>query len=55
MYSRRADDPDTYRIRLGTLDGDPGRRAFGHFWVSEKAPWFEITDEIPQYPKDTIS
>jgi hypothetical protein len=53
--SRRADDPETCRIRLGTLDGDPGRRAFGHFWVSEKAPWFEITDDIPQHPKDTIS
>lgn len=42
------------RIRLGTLDGDPGRRAFAHFWVSEKAPWFEITGDLPQYPADTI-
>jgi hypothetical protein len=54
IYSRRADDPETFRIRLGTIDGDPGRRAFGHFWVSQKAPWFEICDELPQYPADTV-
>jgi hypothetical protein len=54
VYSRTAADPETFRIRLGTLDGDPARRAFGHFWVSEKASWFEICDEIPQYPADTI-
>jgi hypothetical protein len=54
IYSRRVDDPKTLRIRLGTLDGDPGRRAFGHFWVSQKAPWFEIGDALPQYPEDAI-
>ncbi len=54
IYSRRGDDSETFRIRLGTLDGDPGRRAFAHFWVSEKAPWFEICDELPQYPEGTI-
>jgi hypothetical protein len=55
VYSRRADDPETFRIRLGTLDGDPGRRAFAHFWVSEKAPWFEITGDLPRHPEDTIA
>ena len=24
VYSRSVDDPDTFRIRLGTVDGDPG-------------------------------
>ncbi len=54
VYSRRVDEPDTFRIRLGTLDGDPGRRALAHFWVSEKAPWFEIHDELPQHPDGTV-
>src|SRR5262245_21373228 len=53
VYSRRTDDPETLRMRLGTVDGDPKRRAFAHFWVSEKAPWFEICDDLPQYPADT--
>lgn len=50
IYSRLTAEPDTVRIRLGTLDGDPDRRSLAHFWVSSKAPWFEITDELPQYP-----
>ncbi len=54
IYSRMASDPETFRIRLGVVDGDPGRRAFAHFWVSEKAPWHEITDDLPQYPEGTI-
>ena len=52
IYSRRVADPDTFRIRFGLLDGDPGRRALAHFWVSARAPWFEITDELPQYPEE---
>jgi hypothetical protein len=49
LYSRRADRPDVLRIRLGILDDDPGRRSLAHFWVGAKAPWFEITDDLPQF------
>ncbi|MFQ5698709.1 MAG: GFA family protein [Myxococcota bacterium] len=38
-------------VRAGTLDGDPGVRPSAHIWVSEKAPWYEICDGLPQYPK----
>jgi len=55
VYSRRVEEPDAFRIRLGTLDGDPGRRAAAHFWVSAKAPWFDITDGLPQYPEDRVT
>src|SRR5512145_863805 len=51
IYSRTDADPEVRRIRLGTLDGDPERRPFAHFWVSAKAPWFEITDALPQHPE----
>ena len=51
VYSRRDSEPELRRIRLGTLDSDPGRRPLGHVWVSSKAPWFTITDELPQYPE----
>jgi hypothetical protein len=50
LYSRTLADPETRRIRLGTLDADPERRPLAHFWVSEKAPWHEIRDALPQYP-----
>jgi hypothetical protein len=55
VYSRFVSDPEILRIRLGTLDGDPQRRAFAHFWVSDKAPWFEITDGLPQYPEGQLA
>jgi hypothetical protein len=49
VYSRLAADPESFRIRLGILDSDPGRRPLLHVWVGSKAPWFEITDSLPQF------
>lgn len=49
VYSRRANDPNAFRLRLGLLRDDPVRRPIAHFWVSAKAGWFEIADELPQY------
>ncbi|MGH7550010.1 MAG: GFA family protein [Gemmatimonadota bacterium] len=37
-------------IRLGSVDGDPGIRPQYHTFVDSKAPWDEITDELPQHP-----
>ena len=31
VYSRRSGAPDVYRMRLGPLNDDPGRRALAHF------------------------
>ncbi|MDP3936657.1 MAG: GFA family protein [Deltaproteobacteria bacterium] len=52
IYSRRADDPGTLRLRLGTLDGDPGQRPVIHVSVGSKAPWFELTDGLPWLLED---
>ncbi len=43
--------PNVMTVRAGTLDSDPGVRPSGHIWVSEKAPWYEITDGLPQFPE----
>jgi hypothetical protein len=40
---------DEFGIALGTLDDDPGIRPESHIFVCSKAPWFEITDNLPQY------
>ena len=37
-------------IRLGSVDGDPGIRPQYHTFVDSRAPWDEITDDLPQYP-----
>ena len=41
--------PDTVLLRVGTLHSDPGVRPQAHIWVSHKAPWYEITDFLPQF------
>jgi hypothetical protein len=33
----------------GSLDTDPGMRPIGHIFATSRAPWFEITDELPQW------
>ena len=41
-------------VPVGSFDDDPGARAEMHIFVGSKPPWFEITDDIPQfeaYPK----
>jgi hypothetical protein len=40
-----------FGIALGTLDDDPGVRPESHNFVGSKAPWFEITDDLPQFPE----
>ena len=42
-------------IPAGNMAGDPGRRRDFHAFAGSKAPWFEITDGLPQfdtYPDD---
>ena len=36
-------------IPFGSLDDDPGRGADDHIYVDSKAPWFTITDSLPQF------
>jgi len=43
------DLPDEIGLPLGTLDDDPGVRPSAHVWVDFKAPWWDITDALPQY------
>ncbi len=40
-------------IALGILDDDPGIRVPHHIFVASKAPWFEITDDLPQFPESS--
>lgn len=51
IYKRSNAKPDVIRIRLGSLDEDPGLRARVHVFVGDKAPWYEITDALPQFEK----
>ncbi len=36
-------------VPMGTLVDDPLIRPTAHIFVGSKAPWFHITDDLPQY------
>ncbi|WP_432719625.1 GFA family protein [Jeongeupia wiesaeckerbachi] len=36
-------------VTLGTLADAPGIRPSAHLFVGSKAPWFTITDDLPQH------
>ncbi len=36
-------------VTLGTVDGDPGICPRAHIFVGSKAPWFTISDDLPQF------
>ena len=47
LLSRFDRDPSSYGLPFGALDDDPGVKPKLHVFVAYKAPWFEITDELP--------
>jgi len=48
-------DAPTVIVRVGSFDSDPGARPTLHIWTSLKAPWHEITDDLPQFTESVAS
>jgi hypothetical protein len=42
-------DGEYVHVTLGSLADEPTIRPAGHIYVGSKAPWFEITDDLPQF------
>lgn len=42
-------DQRVYFVPAGLFDDDPGVRPALHMFVGSKAPWWEITDELPRF------
>ncbi|GAB7129009.1 GFA family protein [Silvimonas sp. JCM 19000] len=36
-------------VRLGSLQDSPSKQPDHHIYVAFKAPWYHITDELPQF------
>src|ERR1700687_746147 len=49
-------DPNSewFEVPAGVLDDDPALRPDKHILVDLKAPWFEITDALPQLDKTAL-
>ena len=41
-------------VAMGTLLDDPTIRPTAHIFVGSKAPWFNITDDLPQYDAHVV-
>jgi hypothetical protein len=41
--------PTKIGLPLGGLEEAPHNQPEGHIFVDSKSPWFEITDDLPQY------
>ena len=48
IITKFVQSPDVYGFALGTLDTDPEIKIERHIFTKYKAPWYEITDNIPQ-------
>jgi hypothetical protein len=42
-------------VTMGTLVDDPTIRPTKHIFVGSKAPWFTITDDLPQYREHAVA
>ncbi len=51
LFTKFDANPDVLGFPLGTLDTDPDVKAMRHVFVGSKAPWFDITDDLPQHDK----
>ncbi len=49
-----ASDSRWLEVHAGVLDDDPQLRPDRHIFVEVKAPWFVITDDLPQLDKAAV-
>lgn len=42
-------DGEFVHVAMGTLSDAPGIRPTAHIFVASKAPWYDITDALPQH------
>jgi len=49
IMSRNTAKPDNIRVRLGTIESKINERPGSHIFVTSKANWDVITDDLPQY------
>lgn len=51
LYAYLTSSRDVLRIRLGSLDTPLARQGKAHTFVSEKAPWERLAQDVPQFAR----
>ena len=49
----QSDGQPSTGIVVGSLDDTSGLKMLGHIFVGEKAPYYEITDDLPQFEQSS--
>mgnify|MGYP001279919852 CR=1 FL=1 len=52
IYAKRDNTPHII-LRLGSLDNDPQSKKQSHIWVSDKASWYSINNDLPQHEQSS--
>lgn len=48
IYAKR-DGQQHIILRLGSLDDNPNATEKSHIWTSQKAEWYQINNQLPEY------
>ena len=49
IFSKSESRPEQVRVRLGSIESEITERPMAHIFVTSKANWEEISDDLPQY------
>ena len=49
VYASSSKNPENVMLRLGCVEGNHDISPTKHIWVSHKATWYEITNNLPMY------
>ena len=50
----RESDPETIRVRIGSLDTPVAEKLTAHIFVASKAEWYDIHDDAPQFDERPV-
>ncbi len=50
LFNRPASKSDVTMLLVASLDEEPTTKPVMHINVESKAPWYEILDDLPQFP-----
>ncbi|HYD96594.1 MAG TPA: GFA family protein [Noviherbaspirillum sp.] len=51
LYSRRDEQPQVLRLRMGTIDSETAARPSAHIFVANLPPWAQMDDDLPGYER----
>ena len=49
LYATSSKKPENIILRIGCIDGNHNIVPTRHIWISQKASWYEITENIPMH------